>query len=74
MWYLGTDPMSMTDERCEPMKILVLNGSPKMIKQAGRQYAKKGEIEASLWSDIPSPMIPKEQYAPIVNGSMGPGK
>ena len=64
------------------MKILVLNGSPKrdksdmmhitrafleLIKQAGRQYAEKGEIETSLLAEITFPMIPEGQYAAIVN-------
>ncbi len=33
----------------------------KLIKQAGQQYAEKGEIEASLLSEITSPMIPEDQ-------------
>ncbi len=40
------------------------------IKQAGRQYAEKGEIEASLLAEITSPMIPEEQYAAIVNSGV----
>lgn len=41
-----------------------------LIKQAGRQYAEKGEIEASLLSEITSPMIPEDQYAAIVNSGV----
>ena len=41
-----------------------------LIKQAGRQYAEKGEIEASLLAEITSPMIPEEQYAAIVNSGV----
>ena len=41
-----------------------------LIKQAGRQYAEKGEIEASLLAEITSPMIPEEQYTAIVNGGV----
>lgn len=39
-----------------------------LIKKAGRQYAEKGEIQATLLAEICSPMIPEEQYAAIVNG------
>jgi putative NADPH-quinone reductase len=42
-----------------------------LIKQAGRQYAEKGEIEALLLAEITSPMIPEDQYAAIVNGAEG---
>ena len=42
----------------------------KLIQQAGRHYAETGEIEASLLDEITSPMIPEEQYAAIVNGSV----
>ena len=41
-----------------------------LIKQAERQYAEKGEIEASLLAEITSPMIPEDQYAAIANRSM----
>ena len=39
----------------------------KLIRKAGRQYAEKGEIEASLLAEITSPMIPEDQYAAIAN-------
>ena len=39
----------------------------KLIRQAGRQYAENGEIEASLLAKITSPMIPEDKYAAIVN-------
>ncbi|MGX8686206.1 MAG: flavodoxin family protein [bacterium] len=42
----------------------------KLIRQAGRQYAEKGEIEAALLTEITSPMIPEDQYAAIVNGGV----
>ena len=45
-----------------PLEVVVL------IKKTGRQYAEKGEIEASLLAEITSPMIPEDQYAAIVNG------
>ena len=41
-----------------------------LIKQAGQQYAEKGEIEASLLAEITSPMIPENQYAAIVNSGV----
>ncbi len=41
-----------------------------LVRQAGRQYAEKGEIEASLLAEITSPMIPEEQYAAIVNSGV----
>ena len=41
-----------------------------LIRQAGRQYAEKGEIEEALLSEITSPMIPEEQYAAIVNAGV----
>ena len=40
------------------------------MKQAGKQYAGTGEIDAALLAEIGSPMIPEEQYAAIVNGGM----
>ena len=41
-----------------------------LVKQAGKQYAETGEIDAALLAEIGSPMIPEEQYAAIVNGGM----
>ena len=41
-----------------------------LVRQAGRQYAEKEEIEAALLAEITSPMIPEEQYAAIVNGGV----
>ena len=41
-----------------------------LIRKAGEQYARTGKIEVSLLEEIGSPMIPEEQYAAIVNGSM----
>ena len=38
-----------------------------LVKQAGRQYAATGTIDAALLGEIGSPMIPEEQYAAIVN-------
>ena len=41
-----------------------------LIQKAGRQYAETGEIDVRLMAQITSPMIPEEQYAAIVNGSV----
>ena len=41
-----------------------------LVKQAGKQYAETGEIDAALLAEIGSPMIPEEQYAAIVNGGV----
>ena len=40
------------------------------IREAGRQYAEKGEIDPALLAEITSPMIPEEQYAAIVNSGV----
>lgn len=40
-----------------------------LVKQAGRQYAQTGRIDAALLTAIRSPMIPEEAYAGIVNGN-----
>ena len=41
-----------------------------LVKNAGRQYAETGVIDAALLSEIGSPMIPEETYARIVNGGV----
>lgn len=41
-----------------------------LVRQAGRQYAESGDIDAALLKEICSPMIPEAQYAAIVNGSV----
>ena len=41
-----------------------------LVREAGRQYAKAGEIDAALLAEICSPMIPEEQYAAIVNAGV----
>ena len=38
-----------------------------LVREAGRQYAANGMIDAELLSQIGSPMIPEETYAKIVN-------
>ena len=41
-----------------------------LIRKAGREYAESGTIGEDLLKEITSPMIPEEQYAEIVNGSV----
>ena len=41
-----------------------------LIRQAGSQYARTGEIDASLLAQIQAPMIPEEMYAKIVNSGV----
>ena len=41
-----------------------------LVRQAGKQYAGTGEIDAALLAEIGTPMIPEEQYAAIVNGGV----
>ena len=41
-----------------------------LVKQAGKQFAEAGEINAALLAEIGTPMIPEEQYAAIVNGGV----
>jgi len=40
-----------------------------LVREAGRQYARNGEVDGVLISKIGTPMIPEEQYAAIVNGA-----
>lgn len=44
-----------------------------LVREAGRQYAKTGAIDAELLARIGSPMIPEETYAKIVNGQIDIG-
>ena len=41
-----------------------------LVKKAGKEYAETGKINAELLSEICSPMIPEDQYAEIVNGTV----
>ena len=41
-----------------------------LVRRAGEQYARKREIAPELIAEIGSPMIPEEQYAAIVSGSV----
>ena len=38
-----------------------------LVRQAGKQFAETGTIDADLLAEICSPMIPEETYAAIVN-------
>ena len=40
------------------------------VREAGRQYAVSGSIHEDLLAGIGSPMIPEEEYARIVNGTV----
>ena len=42
-----------------------------LVKKAGKQYAVSSVISEDLIKEITSPMIPEEQYAQIVNGTVG---
>ena len=41
-----------------------------LVRRAGKQYAGGGRIQPELLAEIGSPMIPEEEYARIVNGSV----
>ena len=41
-----------------------------LFRQAGKQYAETGEIDAVLLAEICSPMIPENLYAAICNGEV----
>ena len=68
----NSDTMHITRAFLDGMKEAAAVTVPRveLIKQAGRQYAEKSEIEASLLSEITSPMIPEDQYAAIVNSGV----
>ena len=41
-----------------------------LVREAGREFARTGAVDAELLAQIGSPMIPVETYAKIVNGQM----
>jgi hypothetical protein len=41
-----------------------------MVREAGRRYAASGTVDEDLLTRIGSPMIPEEEYARIVNGTV----
>ena len=43
------------------------------VRQAGRQFAQSGAVDAALLAEIDSPMIPEDVYAAIVNGDAAGG-
>ena len=53
-----------------PQAAVVTEPRLALLKEAGRQYAETGTIEAGLLQQISSPMIPEEQYAAIVNAGV----
>ena len=53
-----------------PQAAVVTESRLALLKEAGRQYAETGTIEAGLLQQISSPMIPEEQYAAIVNAGV----
>ncbi len=42
----------------------------KLVYKSGKLYAQTGKIDDTLLAGIGTPMIPEEQYAAIVNGSL----
>ena len=57
-------PLKALLDRTLPLSSLAL------VKQAGKQYAETGRIDAALLAEICSPMIPEEKYAAIVNSGV----
>ena len=53
-----------------PEAAVVTEPRLELIKKAGREYAENGTIGEELLKEITSPMIPEEQYAQIVNGTV----
>ena len=53
-----------------PEAAVVTEPRLELVRRVGEQYARTGEIEETLLTEIGSPMIPEEQYAAIVNGGM----
>ena len=53
-----------------PEAAVVTEPRLELVRQAGKQYAETGTIDATLLAEIGSPMIPEDQYAAIVNGGM----
>ncbi|MBR5701567.1 MAG: flavodoxin family protein [Oscillospiraceae bacterium] len=41
-----------------------------LVRDAGREYAETGAVSEALLAEIGSPMIPEEEYARIVNGTV----
>ena len=41
-----------------------------LVRKAGKQYAENFAVDSELLKKIRTPMIPEEQYATIVNGTV----
>ncbi len=63
------NPPNLNREKCSEKSTLIV---PKLelVKQAGKQYAKTGEIDVKLLAEICSPMIPEDVNAGICNGEI----
>jgi putative NADPH-quinone reductase len=65
------DPLILTVPECPLMNApeaeIVTGPRLALVRDAGRQYAESGAVDASLIGEIGSPMIPEEDYAAIVN-------
>lgn len=53
-----------------PEAAIVTKPRLELVEQAGKQYAESGVIDSALMEQICSPMIPEDQYAAIVNGTV----
>ena len=53
-----------------PEAAIVTGPRLELVEQAGKQYAETGMIDSALMEQICSPMIPEDQYAAIVNGTV----
>ena len=53
-----------------PEAVAITEPRLNLIRKAGREYAESGTIGEDLLKEITSPMIPEEQYAQIVNGTV----
>lgn len=53
-----------------PMAAPVTGPRLELIRKAGHEYARNGEIPQAMLEEIMSPMIPDEQYAAIVNSGV----
>ena len=53
-----------------PEAAVVTEPRLELVRQAGKRYAETGAVDAELIAKIGTPMIPEEQYAAIVNGTV----
>jgi len=53
-----------------PEAVSVTKPFLEVVRQAGREYAERGEITAATRTKLNTPMIPEEVYAQIVNGGV----